>query len=253
MKKSNVQPISKSNFQNIESTSVNYNDIIDEIQTQINKYNSNHNINFDDFKNISDPDTQKTIIMNLLKTEYNFATDYVLFTDKELKKKKNTHGVKKEQLTNLERILKSSADINSTNKRGFEINKYEYDKKSDHLKFFRMCIYILGALLLLPILRYFGVLTKGIAFLIFFFVICMTFMYGFYKIKLDDKNRDTKIYDRFRFKTPTQKDLYTKLLDANESGSCLAQPANQPENIVDESVFDKYKTDLPNNKCDVPM
>jgi len=61
-------------------------------------------------------------------------------------------------------------------------------------------------------------------------------MYGVYMIKIDDKNRDPKIYDRYKFKTPTQKDVYTKLLDNQDNTKC-----NQSEkNSVEKNAFNKY-------------
>ena len=107
---------------------------------------------------------------------------------------------------------------------------------SPDLVFFKVCLIALGVLIIFPILRYFNFITKGLGFLLFFFAIILVLMYGVYMIKIDDKNRDPKIYDRYKFKTPTKKDIYTKLLDNQDTNKC-----NQSDkNSVEKNTFNKY-------------
>lgn len=217
----------------------NFNDLIDAMQTNANKLDTNQSkINFDDLKKISDTNLQRDIIWNILNTEYNYCTDMVEFFDRDLKKSKDLYNSKNEQVNNLEQLFKSKNDINSTLKRDFELNKYTYDKKHKHLEFFKVCLITLGVLIILPILRYFNFISKGMAFLLFFFANILTLMYGVYLIKIDDKNRDQKWYNKFKFRTPTKKDIYNRLLDSeNTSGNTCDSPN---ESIVNKNKFVKY-------------
>jgi len=238
-------PISISNFANVSKPiskpitkpkSFNYNDIIELMKRSSNEIDTNQsNIDFEKLTQMQ-TQSQGEIIWNILSTQYHYCTDMIELFDSELKKKRDIYNEKNKQINTFEEMLKKKTDINTTNKRDFELNKYTYDKKGNHLVFFKVCLIALGALIILPILRYFNFITKGLGFLLFFFVLILVLMYGVYMIKIDDKNRDPKIYDRYKFKTPTQKEVYTKLLDNQDNNKC-----NQSEkNSVEKNMFNKY-------------
>tara|TARA_Y100000590_G_scaffold470610_1_gene666933 strand:- start:19648 stop:20445 length:798 start_codon:yes stop_codon:yes gene_type:complete len=238
-------PISISNFANVSKSvqknntkQFNYNDIIDLMKERSNEIDTNqNNINFEKLKQITDSTTQGEILWNILSTQYHYCTDMIELFDSELKKKRDIYNEKNKHINTFEEMLKKKTDVNTTNKRDFELNKYTYDKKRNHLAFFKICLIALGVLMILPILRYLNFITKGLGFLLFFFVVILVLMYGVYMIKIDDKNRDTKIYDRYKFKTPTQKDIYNTLLDNQDNNSKCSQPE---QNKVENNMFHKY-------------
>lgn len=216
----------------------NYNDFVDQLENYADDMHYK-NVNLDKLKLVSDSNSQRDIIWGILTTQYSFLTNMVVLLDSELKKNKSVFDEKNKQVKTLEELFKKNSDVNSTFKRSYELNKYTYDKKQSHIEFFKVCLITLGVLIIIPILRYFELITKGMGFILFFFAVILTIMYGVYMIKIDDKNRDTKTYDKYVFETPTQKDVYKRLLNSADSDKHNCNP-NGSDTVTDRNLFNKY-------------
>jgi hypothetical protein len=192
-----------------------------------------------------------------LKDQYDKMTDENIRLYRHLNSIRVTKQQNKEQLSKNSNNINENTDIGETNKRLVEI-KLNKDRKTDYiLNVLKICIIIIGCLIVIPILVKLKIVPKKIGLIIFgvsiLIIVCVILYFAYIK----NYNRDVNNFSKFNFKNPDSKEIARSKInvDLSESDQARCQAfseiqANFDPDTIQLNMKDYLtKTDSDSGSC----
>ena len=158
-----------------------------------------------------------------LKSVYDTMTDENIRLYRHLNSIRVTKQQNKEQLSKNSNNINENTDIGETNKRLVEI-KLNKDKKTYYiLNVLKICIIIIGCLIVIPILVKLKIVSKKIGLIIFgvsiLIIVCVILYFAYIK----NYNRDVNNFSKFNFKNPDSTEIAKSKINVELSESDQAR------------------------------
>jgi hypothetical protein len=158
-----------------------------------------------------------------LVKKYNDITNNNIKIYKKFKQIKMSTDHTKDQLSRNDNNINEITDTRETNKRLVEI-KLNKDRKTDYiLNVLKICIIIIGCLVVIPILVKLKILKKQIGLIIFavsiLLIVCVILYFAYFK----NYNRDSHNFSKFNFKNPDSKEIARSKINVDLSESDQAR------------------------------
>ena len=184
-----------------------------------------------------------------LKQKYNDITNENIRLFNYLKSIRLTKEQNDYQLSKNSNNINEITDTRETNKRLVQI-KMNKDRKTDYIfKVLKVCIIIIGCLVIIPILVKLNVLSKNTGLGIFLASVIIIVLAILYCVYIKNYNRDANDFNKFNFNNPdTQEIARSKInVDLSESDQARCQAFAEIESdydieLIDSTIFDKYTT-----------
>jgi hypothetical protein len=184
-----------------------------------------------------------------LKAEYDKDTDENIRLFNHLKSIRLTKEQNDYQLKKNRNNINEITDTRETNKRLVEI-KLNKDRKTDFIfKVLKVCIIIIGCLIVIPIIVKLNILSKTTGLGIFATCIIIIILSILYVVYIKNYNRDANDFNKFNFNNPNSKEIARSKLnvDLSESDQARCQAFSEIEadynpDTIDSTLFDKYTT-----------
>ena len=189
-----------------------------------------------------------TTPLDTLKLRYNNNTTNNIKLYRQLDTIRLTKGQNKEHISKNHNNINDRTDKRETNKRLVEI-KLNKDRQTYYiLNVLKMCIIIIGCLLVIPILVKLKILKKmfglGIFVVCVLVIICVILYFSYFK----NYNRDVNNFSKFNFKNPDSKEIAKSKInvDLSESDQARCQAFSEIQADFDPDTvqlsMDKYLT-----------
>ena len=158
-----------------------------------------------------------------LVKQYNDITNNNIKIYKKFKQIKMSTDHTKDQLSINDNNINEITDERETNKRLVEI-KLNKDRKTDYiLNVLKICIIIIGCLVVIPILVKLKILKKQIGLILFavsiLVIVCVILYFAYFK----NYNRDANNFSKFNFKNPDSKEIARSKINVDLSESDQAR------------------------------
>ena len=184
-----------------------------------------------------------------LKKEYDNHTSENIKLFNHLKSIRLTKEQNEYQLKKNRHNINEITDTRETNKRLVEI-KLNKDRKTEFIfKVLKVCIIIIGCLIVIPILVKLNILSKKTGLGIFAACIIIIILVILYVVSIKNYNRDANDFNKFNFNNPNSKEIARSKLnvDLSESDQARCQAFSEIESdynpdTIDSTLFDKYLT-----------
>jgi hypothetical protein len=185
-----------------------------------------------------------------LKPKYDYITNENIRLFNYLKSIRLTKEQNDYQLSKNSNNINEITDTRETNKRLVQI-KMNKDRKTEYIfKVLKVCIIIIGCLVVIPILVKLNVFSKNTGLGIFIACVIIIVLAILYFVYVKNYNRDAHDFNKFNFNNPDTKEIARSKLnvDLSESDQARCQAFSEieadynPDTIIHN--WDKYVTEL---------
>ena len=196
-----------------------------------------------------------------LEPKYDYITNENIRLFNYLKSIRLTKEQNDYQLSKNSNNINEITDTRETNKRLVQI-KLNKDRKTDYIfKVLKVCIIIIGCLVIIPILVKLNVLSKNTGLGIFLACVIIIVLAILYCVYIKNYNRDAHDFNKFNFNNPDSQEIARSKInvDLSESDQARCQAFAEIESdydpeLIDSTIFDKYITPVSTtasngNKC----
>lgn len=184
-----------------------------------------------------------------LTTNYNKNTVDILAVHKTYKIQKEVLDFYNNQVSKNHNNLSEIKDENVTNKRLVEININKSRKINYILYMLKICLIVIGCLVVFPLLCKLGILDKMTSVIVWAICNIIILLVILYILYIKNYNREPNNFNKFSFINPTDDEVNkSKLnLEISETDKARCQAFAESEleydtSNIDNSLFDKYKT-----------
>jgi len=180
---------------------------------------------------------------------YNDNTVNIFNKYEEYKREKEVLDFYNNQVSKNNNNIAEIKDENVTNKRLVEINTNKSRKINYILYMLKICLIVVGCLVVFPLLCKLGILDKMTSVIVWAICNIIILLVILYILYIKNYNREPNNFNKFSFINPTDDEVNKSKLNLEISDTdkarCQAFAESELEydtSDIDNSLFDKYKT-----------
>lgn len=193
-----------------------YLEVVDKLKEN-NKNLNVQQIELGKLKKIQNPCDLREILWSLLTSVYTYNSQVLDSNLEEMEKAEELISDQKKLAQKDRTIVDEIKGLNLTNKRKIKIENYAFEKTMYQVNFLKTALIVLAILIVVPVLRFFLIITRDLALGLYISVVVGLVLYGVYQLYYKSLNRDENDFNQYNFGKPNDKQVLMSKLNSRLS------------------------------------